>query len=95
MGMGQLPLPPASPARASGNSFTTLSLNGASRTLKLCSALNGITQFYGTAVTHTVLYPQGNRAGLGTLIIRNELRNVADHFTDIGRMRESSAAGGS
>ena len=50
--------------------------------LRLCSVLNGITQFYLPPI-HFI--PARAEQGLEHFI-RNELVNVASHFTNLGRM---------
>jgi hypothetical protein len=64
------------------NLYSAFSFERASKTLKLCSVLNGITQFYLPPApfipTRAQLYLEN--------FIRNELLDVATHFTDLEKM---------
>ena len=66
----------------SGYLYCAILLNLAGEALKLCSVLNGITQFY---LPPTRFIPERTEQDLEHYI-RNELLDVAAHFTDLERM---------
>ena len=68
----------------SGYLYCAFLLNWAGEALKLCSVLNGITQFYLPPTRF--LYPQGQLEQDLEHYIRNKLLDVAAHFTDLEKM---------